>query len=298
MKLTMLNSMAGPDLPVALDRHVAMGLRLVDLKDGLWGQKVEDLNDEQSTQAAVLIRERHLDVHCLSTALGWADANLGEKDWRAGQEQLLQRVLQVAAILRPRYVRVLAVRIGTTELPVRWSYAETVAAHPWLPAAYADLVWRINAAGFASCIENECKHCALATSEDVAAFFAALRPLVREGVCDYVWDVQNMWQMGAFPTLAGYQTLRPFLRLLHLKGGRADARGVLTEASGLRTASWPVLPILEEIRRTGTVSVICLNPSHGKRHADYDVWRVVQDDIAYLRESIPGLESPGACSAG
>ena len=72
----MLNNMAGPDFPVALDRHAALGLRLVDLKDGLWGQKVEDLNDEQSTRAATLIGERNLEVHCLSTALGWADANL------------------------------------------------------------------------------------------------------------------------------------------------------------------------------------------------------------------------------
>ena len=294
MQLTMLNSMAGPDLPVALDRHVALRLRLVDLKDGLWGEKVEDLNDEQCVRAAALIAERNLEVHCLSTALGWADANLGEKAWRAGQEQLLQRVLQVAAILRPRYVRVLAVRICTAEKPAPWSYGQTVTVHPWLPVAYADLVRRINAAGFAACMENEAKHCALATAEDVIAFFAALRPLVRGGVCDYIWDVQNMWQMGTFPSVGGYQALRPYLRLLHLKGGRADARGVLTEASGLRTASWPVLPILEEVRRAGAVSVICLNPSHGRRPPDYDIWRVVQDDIAFLRESLPGLESPVA----
>lgn len=290
----MLNSMAGPDLPVALDRHVALGLRLVDLKDGLWGQKVEDLNDEQTARAEALIGERNLTVHCLSTALGWADANLGEKAWRVGQEQLLQRVLQVAAIFRPRYVRVLAVRIGTAEKPAPWSYGQTITAHPWLPAAYADLVRRINAAGFAACIENEAKHCALATPEEVVAFFAALQPLVQAGVCDYVWDVQNMWQMGSYPTLAGYQTLRPWLRLLHLKGGRADARGVLTDACGLRTASWPVLSILKEVWRAGAVSVICLNPSHGKRPPDYDIWRMVQDDIAFLRESLSGLESPAA----
>ena len=294
MELTMLSSMAGPDFPVALDRHVALGLRLVDLKDGLWGQKVEDINDGQAVHAAALIAERSLEVHCLSTALGWADVNLGERMWRAGQEQLLQRMLQVAAILQPRYVRVLAVRIGTNEQPVRWSYSETVAAHPWMLVAYADLVQRINAAGFAVCIENECKHCALASPEDVVAFFAALRPLIRDGVCDYIWDVQNMWQMGTFPSVSGYQALRPFLRLLHLKGGRADVNGILTEACGLRKASWPVLQILEEVRRAAEVSVICLNPSHGKRPLGYDIWQVVQDDIAFLRERLPDLETPMA----
>ena len=57
----------------------------------------------------------------------------------------------------------------------------------------------------------------------------------------------------------------PLLRLLHLKVGRADVNGILTEACGLRNASWPILQILEEVRRAAKVSVICLNPSHGKR---------------------------------
>lgn len=29
-------------------------------------------------------------------------------------------------------------------------------------------------------------------------------------VCDYIWDEQNMWQMGTFPSVSGYQALRPF----------------------------------------------------------------------------------------
>ena len=298
MELTMLNNMAGTDLPVALDRYVSLGLRLVDLKDGIWARKVEELDEEQSARVAALVGERGLAVHCLSTALGWTDVNIGEKSWRANQEQLLARVLRVAAIVRPRYLRVLAVRVGTAEHPVRWSYQETVAAHPWLPVAFADIVRRINAAGYAACIENEARHCALATSEDVAAFFGMLLPLVGGGSCDYVWDVQNMWQMGTFPTLPMLEKLQPYLRLLHLKGGRADALGNLSEASSLRAASWPVSRIIAEVHRAGNVDVICLNPSHGKRPADYGIWNVVQDDIAFLRELFLKLESGAPLAAG
>ena len=32
----------------------------------------------------------------------------------------------------------------------------------------------------------------------------------RPQVCDYIWDEQNMWQMGTFPSVSGYQALRPF----------------------------------------------------------------------------------------
>ncbi len=86
----------------------------------------------------------------------------------------------------------------------------------------------------------------------------------------------------------------PLLRLLHLKVGRADVNGILTEACELRKASWPVLQILEEVRRAAEVSVICLNPSHGKRPLGYDIWQVVQDDIAFLRERLPDLKTPMA----
>jgi hypothetical protein len=42
------------------------------------------------------------------------------------------------------------------------------------------------------------------------------------------------------------------------------------------------------------VRVIRLNPSHGKRPAEYDVWRMIQGDVAFQHENSPGLESPAA----
>lgn len=288
MDLTLLNSMAGPDLPVALDRHVALGLRFVDLKDRIWERKIEDLDEAEAARLDALLRERGLAVHCLSSGLGWMDVGVGESAWRAAQDDLLQKVLRVAQVLHPRYVRILGIRFGTSSTGVP-SFREAAAAHPWLTAAYAGLIRKIADAGYAACLENEAKHCALATPDDVVAFFSTLQPLLGGVSCDYIWDVQNMWQMGCFPSLEGYAKLRPFLRLLHLKGGRADAEGKLAEACGLREASWPVLPILAEVYWDRRVEMICLNPSHGKRPESYDIWRVAQDDIAFLREHLARL---------
>lgn len=291
MELTMLNSMAGKDFPVALDRHVALGLRLVDLKDGIWGKKVEELDPGEAARAAALVRERGLSVHCLSTGLGWNDASIGELAWKENEGRMLGQVLRSAEVLGPRYVRILAARDSGGGAASRSSFGQTIKANPWLAGAYADLVLRIADAGLVACIENEARNCALAAPEDVVDFFGFLRPLIGSTPCDYIWDVQNMWQMGTFPSLAGYEKMRPFVRSIHLKGGRAGTHQVLAEACGLRDASWPVLEIVREVRRVDRVEVICLNPSHGFRPPSYDVWGMVQDDIAFLRENFPSLES-------
>ncbi len=42
-RLTMLNSMAGEDFAAALDRHVAWGIRDLDLRDGIYGHWLKTL---------------------------------------------------------------------------------------------------------------------------------------------------------------------------------------------------------------------------------------------------------------
>jgi sugar phosphate isomerase/epimerase len=281
--------MAGADLPVALDRFVSLGLRFVDLKDRIWERKVEDLDDRQLASVERLLRERGLAVHCVSTSLGAMKIDEGEIAWRRTQADVLQRVLNVAAVVRPRYIRILGIQFTGARPHLPPTFDEALAAHPWMPSAYGEIMRAIDAAGYFACLENEARHCALATPDDVVKFFAALRILLADVPCSYVWDVQNMWQMGSFPSLAGYAAVRPFTEILHLKGGRADASGRLHEACGLREASWPVVPLLTEICGDGKVEMICLNPSHGRRPASFDIWQVVQDDIEFLREHVPVL---------
>jgi hypothetical protein len=37
-------------------------------------------------------------------------------------------------------------------------------------------------------------------------------------VSDYIWDEQNMWQMGTFPSVSGYQALRPLFAAASSQG--------------------------------------------------------------------------------
>lgn len=58
VRLMVPNSMAGRDLPQALDRHVECGLRELDLKSDLLGRKVQDLTPEEAGRIKVLARGR------------------------------------------------------------------------------------------------------------------------------------------------------------------------------------------------------------------------------------------------
>ena len=59
----------------------------------------------------------------------------------------------------------------------------------------------------------------LSTVEEVVSFFAELNC---GDAVNFTWDVQNLWQMGTFPSLAGYQQLRSLLAYYHLKGRQSE----------------------------------------------------------------------------
>jgi hypothetical protein len=138
-------------------------------------------------------------------------------------------------------------------------------------------------------VENEAHHCVVTSPEDAVAFVAATRGDTELG---FIWDVQNMWQMGTFPSLAGLDTLRPILTGIHLKGGIAGSDGDLETASGLAEASWPVRDIVGAVIESGLVDVVCLNPSHGARRPGYSMAETAAADIRFLRAEFSQLTAP------
>jgi sugar phosphate isomerase/epimerase len=104
----------------------------------------------------------------------------------------------------------------------------------------------------------------------------------------FTYDVQNLWQMGTFPTLDVYRTLKPLIGYFHLKGGKAGDDGRLLWKSTLEDASWPVVEMTREVVRDGVSPVICLNPSHGGKLEGYDYNRMVQRDLEYIRSVLEG----------
>lgn len=284
--LTLLSGILGDDFPLALQRQQELGLQFLDLKDGLGGKTIEQLNPEESLRARDLIFASGLEVHCFSTSIGHTalEPGTGEAAFRAQHETALENALHVAQVTRPQVVRLLAPRLASS--PDATSAHRLLREHPWAMNVYREWIDRITTAGFCVLIENEARGCLLGSAGDIQDFFALLdRPAAR-----YTWDVQNLWQSGTFPSLEVYEQLRPLMGAMHLKGGRTGEDGhTLAWAAPLDEASWPVLDIVRAVVADGVAPYICLNPSHGQKPPGWNGWEVAQREIAFLRREIPQI---------
>jgi hypothetical protein len=307
VQLTILNSMAGTDFVQALDQHVQWGTSVLDLKDAIFGKAVADLTDDEAVRAAELIRERGLTVHCLSSGLFLDEVEAGEEHFRTQHLGRVPRLIEIARILQPRMIRLLAATTRRrAELPDCIPYLRS--GHPWLLRFYAEAAQQIADAGFQATLENEVDGCIFSSPGEVIQFFS--EPGM-EALC-FTWDAQNMWQLGTFPTLEVYAALkmgtgnpvsslsetgacphfqRPLLAYFHLKGGQHDgASTALRWATALEDASWPVLEVTRQVVADGVSPVICLNPSHGARKEGYDYADIVRRDLEFIRRNVEGVQ--------
>lgn len=284
-QLTMLNSMADGEFVRSLDRQQGWGIRWVDLKDAIFGKRVTELTADEAEEAARLIAARGMAVYCLSTQIFQDDLEQGEAVFRQRHLAALERMARLVPILRPRVVRVLAAQSSRRD-----TFQDAVVylrgRHPWVIGLYREASDLVTQAGSRLTIENESHNCVISRPGEALDFFSALD---REGRVDLTWDVQNLWQMGAFPTLDVYRELKPLIGYYHVKGGIADESGRLKWRSLLADASWPVADITRAVVADGVSPVICLNPSHGGRKPGYDDADWVRRDFEYMRELLQDI---------
>ena len=280
MEITMLSAMAANDFVTSLDTQRARGIRLLDLKNGIFGKDLASLTDAEAASAKQHSDERGMAVHCMSSVVFDGDIEAGESAFRVRFMPMLARITGIAGILKPHLVRLIAATSGR-----RAEFSDSAAylrvKHPWLIPLYREAITAVNRAGFRVTIENECHHCIFATPLEVRAFYDALG---MDNV-SFTYDVQNLWQMGTAPSVEVYRTLAPLVDYLHLKGGIADEAGNLAYASTLADASWPVVSIVREAAASGC-PVICLNPSHGRKKEGYDYANITARDLDFVRALI------------
>ena len=286
-KITMLNSMAGRDFADSLDQHRAWGLTHLDLKDSIWGKSLIDLTDDEAKRATELIRERELTTYCFSTVLFHSNIESGEAEFRANHLGAVDRIITLAKIMQPRIIRLLgAATEKRKELTDTIPYIKS--NHPWLIPMYGEAIDRISDAGFPVTIENETGNCIFGYPHEILAFFDELG---RREKVSFTWDVQNLWEVGTFPSIEVYHQLKDLIGYYHIKGGQHDGTSTkLCWQSTLEDASWPVLEITKQVIADGVSPVICLNPSHGKPKEGYDYSNVTKRNLDFLRREIPEVE--------
>lgn len=285
-QFTMLNSMADADFDAALERHRAWGLHWVDLRDQIYGKRVNELTVEDATRARQALDAAGLEVVCLSTGVFFEDVAQGEQVFREKHLGQLESLLRTASILRPRFFRLIAAQLPERE-DGESAVALLKAKYPWVIEVYREAVDRIVEAGFIPTIENEAFRSLLSETADFLAFFSWLdRPETT-----LTWDINNQWATGVFPTLEDYEALRPLISYFHLKGGQTDGRSdALKWNSSLADSDFAVEQITRRVIDDGVSPVICLNPSqHGEQKPGYDYTDLVQRDLEFLTSHFEGV---------
>ena len=258
--LSILNGMAGPEPESAMDRHLAWGLRSLDLKDGWFGTGVEHWTTEQVHRVAAAAEQRQMPILSLSSCMGRGEVERGEAAYRADLEPL-DRLLASARILKPARIRLVAPSLAR-RTEVRDAAEELAANQAWLFPLLREAVDRLQETGATVVFENESGGTIFGHPGEVLGFFSALqRPQTR-----MIWDVGNWWHFGCsrYPTVADAQALLPVVGVLHLKGGMSDQPGgPLRWAAQLAETTWDVTGIVRTILAGGHCPVVCLNHPHG-----------------------------------
>jgi sugar phosphate isomerase/epimerase len=278
-QITLLNSMVSRNFNESLEVQQSWGIQVLDLKDHIYGKSVIDLSEDEAGQAAQAIASWNMSVYCLSTDLFHSDIEAGEQAFQARHMERIAQTIAVARKLQPTVIRLIAAYSSRrNEFTDAVAYAEL--HHPWLLPMYRKAIDLLNEAGFQVTIENESRNCLMSNPQEIIAFF---QELDRPGTF-FTYDVQNLWQMGTFPSAEVYRQLAPLIGYYHLKGGQADENGTqLKWKSSLEDASWPIPDITRLVVQDGTSEVICLNPSHGVVKEGYNYDQIAQRDFKYLQ---------------
>jgi sugar phosphate isomerase/epimerase len=287
VEITMLTSMADKnDFRRALDRFMDWKLRVLDIKDHVWGKSLIDLSDEEADRAVHEVRQRDLKTYCLSSMLFHDPVERGEAHFRDQLDTTLLRIVQLARLFQPVYIRLLTVSLEKrSEVGNSVTYIREM--HPWLIDCYREAIDRICAAGFRATIENEAKSNMISTVQEAVDFF----DLLDLSKVTFTWDIQNLWAMGTFPDLAVFERLKPLIGYVHFKGGQVRKDSGSTELhwrAPLEEASWPVKEVCAAVLDERCSPVLCLNRSHGQARENYDRDLEVLKDLAFLKSIVAG----------
>ncbi len=287
VQITMLNSMAAQDFQESLDTQKAWGVKLLDLKDSIFGKGLMDLSMDETKKVKEMSLARDMDIYCLSSTLFFEDIEAGEEVFRTNHLNRLPEIIEKADMLQPHYIRLLSAW-SSKRAQFNNSIDYMKKNTPWVFDLYRKAIDMIGQAGYHAGLENEVHDNIFTVPEEILGFFSELD---WNDKVSLIWDVQNLWQSGTFPTMEVYQKLKPLIGYYHVKGGTSEeGTDRLRWATLFEDASWPVTQMTQQVVDDGSAEVICLNPSHGESKPDYDYDNSAKRDLDFLRENIKGVE--------
>lgn len=280
--------MADADFDRALEIHKEWNLKWLDLRDGIYGNWIVNVDVDSARRARAAVDKSGLQIFCMSTGTFFEEVEKGEALFREKHLGNLKHLIELGKIFQPKVMRIIAAQLPSRK-PGENAISILEKQHPWVFDVYREGIDRIVDAGLRPTIENEAFRCMLSEPGEIVEFFDRLD---RKDSVDFTWDVQNQWATGVFPTLEVYETLKPLIRYYHVKGGKfeGDSKALRWNVA-LEDADWPVVEITSRVVADGVSPVICINPAqHGENKPDYDYTNIVKRDIDFLRNNVPGVE--------
>lgn len=159
-----------------------------------------------------------MQCYCLSTTLFHDDVAKGAAQFAKDNLDKILRILAIAKILKPRFIRLLPAKIGNRAgVPDSIDWLQQNAL--WLFDQYRAAITLIHGQGFEATIENEVYGCIFGNPREIVRFFEILDC---KDTVSFTWDIQNLWQSGTFPSMDVYRMLKPLINYVHVKGGISD----------------------------------------------------------------------------
>lgn len=286
-KIAMLNHMPSRDFVKSLDLQREWKIHYLDLKEHIFGKELLSLRDDEAKAVAELVSERDMEVYCFSTTLFFEEIEKGEGVFQKEHLEKLDRIIELARIINPKVIRIMAARTAKRSRIIN-TVPYISESFPWLIPMYRRAVERINAGGYTATIENDANGCIWSRPEEITGFFNALDCAGRVFL---TFDIQNLWQMGTYPTMEVFDILEDITGYFHLKGSLPEISGGDTVyACSLEDCRWDVIGITRKALLGKSKSYICLNPVKGKRLEGLCYEDIARADLDYLRNQIKELE--------
>jgi 3-dehydroshikimate dehydratase len=214
IRLTGFADEISKDLTEQLDVLESESMRFLELR-GVWGKNVSTFTDDEVGQIRDALQARQMGVSCIGSPIG----KIGINDPFAPHMETFSRVLDIAAALDTKYVRVFSFYIPEGEDPARYRDEVMARMRQMVELAADRNIMLLH--------ENESN-----IYGDIATRCADILNSVNAPNLRAIFDPANFVQVGQRPYSDCWSHIQPYLEYMHIKDAILETRKVVPAGEG------------------------------------------------------------------
>jgi 3-dehydroshikimate dehydratase len=214
IRLTGFADEISKDLTEQLDVLESESMRFLELR-GVWGKNVSTFTDAEVGQIHDALQARKMGVSCIGSPIGKININ----DPFAPHMEQLSRVLDIAATLDTKYVRVFSFFIPKGEDPAQYRSEVMDRMQQMVELAASRNMVLLH--------ENESN-----IYGDIAARCVDILSTINSPHLRAIFDPANFVQVGQRPYIDCWNGIQPYLEYMHIKDAILQTRKVVPAGEG------------------------------------------------------------------